>query len=173
MPVPDFNVLFVCIGNSARSLLAEALMTTMSKGRFKGHSAGLHPGGLINPFTVELIAEFDYPLHELRSKRWTEFTLSGAITLDYVIEICCDRNNQPLPKLSWPGTPLITAWCVEDPTVVTGSIENKRAVFRRVFGQIESRIALFLDLPHTTASRAVLEQDLEELEHQLALSQAG
>jgi arsenate reductase len=159
-------VLFVCAGNSARGLLAEALMTTMSKGRFKGYSAGIHPGGLVNPFAAELIQKLGYPLHELRSKRWTEYAGPNSLRLDYVISICSDDADLGLNHSSWPGDPTIGVWNIEDPTAATGSIDDKRTVFKRVYDRLQAHIELFLILPHCSFDREVLQQELNSF-HEL------
>jgi arsenate reductase (thioredoxin) len=160
MSQPVKNVLFICTGNSARGLLAEALLTVKSKGRFRGLSAGVHPGGLINPFAAELIQQAGYPLERLRCKRWEEFTGPNAIKVDFVISLC--EQVRQLPHPEWPGDPLVASWDIEDPTSTTGSIEEKREVFRRVCKQIEEHIELFLMLPHESFDRDVLRQELND-----------
>lgn len=152
------NVLFLCVGNSARGLLAEALLTIKSKGAFKGYSAGAHPGGLVNPFAAELIQQIGYPLETVRCKRWEEFSGENAIPMDYVITLCDQvaAMEQPL----WKGNPISASWEIEDPTATTGSIEEKRIVFKRAFDQIAEHIELFLMLPCTNFDRTILHQEL-------------
>lgn len=154
------HVLFICTGNSARGLLAEALLTVRSKGLFQGHSAGVHPGGLINPFAAELIGQAGYPLERLRCKRWDEFAGPQALQVDFVVSLC--KEVQKFPHPEWPGNPIIAAWDIEDPTSTTGSIEEKREVFKRVCKQVEAHVDLFLMLPHTSFDRDVLRQELNE-----------
>jgi arsenate reductase (thioredoxin) len=154
------HVLFVCTGNSARGLLAEALLSVKGKDLFEAYSAGVHPGGLINPFAAELIAQDGYPIERLRCKRWEEFVGPNARKLDYVISLCDQVLHVPQPE--WPGNPIVAAWNIEDPTSTMGSIEEKREVFRRVKKQIEEHIDLFLMLPHESFDRDVLRQELNE-----------
>ncbi|MGV3742879.1 MAG: arsenate reductase ArsC [Burkholderiaceae bacterium] len=154
------HVLFICMGNSARGLIAEALLNVRSKGLFHGHSAGVHPGGLINPFAAELIAQAGYPVERLRCKRWEEFTGPNASRLDYVICLC--DQVQGIPQPEWPGNPIVATWDIEDPTSTTGSIDEKRQVFQRVSKQIEEHIDLFLMLPHESFDRDVLRQELND-----------
>jgi arsenate reductase len=154
------HVLFICTGNSARGLLGEALMTVKSNGVFRGFSAGVHPGGLINPFAAELIQQTGYPLDRLRCKRWEEFSGANAVPVDFIISLCEHTGNFPQP--AWPGNPIIAAWNIEDPTSTTGSIEEKRRVFKRACRQIEEHIELFLLLPHNSFDREVLRQELND-----------
>ena len=154
------HVLFICMGNSARGLMAEALLNIKSKGLFHAHSAGVHPGGLINPFAAELIAQAGYPVERLRCKRWEEFIGPNARRLDFVICLC--DQVQGIPQPEWPGNPIIATWDIEDPTSTTGSIEEKREVFRRVSRQIEEHIDLFLMLPHDSFDHDVLRQELND-----------
>lgn len=160
MSKPVKHVLFICTGNSARGLLAEALLTVKSKGLFHGYSAGAHPGGLINPFAAELIAQTGYPTEKLRCKRWEEFTGPNAVKLDFVISLCERISKIQQPK--WSGNPIVASWDIEDPTATMGNIEEKREVFRRVCRQIEEHINLFLLLPHESFDRDVLHQELNE-----------
>lgn len=145
------NVLFLCTGNSARGLLAEAMLTIKSNGRFKAYSAGMHPGKLINPFAAELIQGLGYSLATMRAKRWNEFATETSVPLDYVITLC--RNTASMEHPAWPGNPLIRKWDIEDPTAVLGDIEAKRAVFKCAFDQLETHIDQFLSLPHHSAVR--------------------
>lgn len=135
-------------------------MTVKSKGRFQGLSAGVHPGGLINPFAAELIQQAGYPLERLRCKRWEEFSGPNAMQVDFVISLC--EQVRQLPHPEWPGDPILASWNIEDPTSTTGSIEEKREVFKRVYKQIEEYIELFLMLPHESFDRDVLRQELND-----------
>lgn len=135
-------------------------MSVKSNGVFRGFSAGVHPGGLINPFAAELIQQIGYPLEHLRCKRWEEFSGASAVPVDYIISLCDHAGNFPQP--AWPGNPIIAAWNIEDPTSTTGSIEEKRRVFKRVCRQIEEHIELFLLLPHNSFDREVLRQELND-----------
>ncbi len=154
------HVLFICMGNSARGLLAEALLNVKGKGLFHAYSAGVHPGGLINPFAAELIVQTGYPAEHLRCKRWEEFVGPHARRLDFVISLCDQTPRLPQPE--WPGNPILASWNIEDPTSTMGNIEEKRAVFRRVSKQIEEHIDLFLILPHESFDRDVLRQELND-----------
>ncbi len=160
MSQPVKHVLFICTGNSARGLLAEALLTMKSNGLFQGHSAGVHPGGLINPFAAELIQQTGYPIDRLRCKRWDEFSASQAAPVDFVISLCEQVRHFPQPD--WPGNPIVAEWKIEDPTAIVGNIDEKRKVFRRVSKQIEEHVDLFLMLPHQSFDRDVLRQELNE-----------
>lgn len=148
------NVLFLCTGNSARGLLAEALLAVKSKGCFQAYSAGIHPGTLINPFAAELIQNLGYPIKNMRCKRWNEFSTEASMPLDYVITLC--RNTANMHHPAWPGNPIIGKWDIEDPTAVLGNIEDKRAVFRRAFDQLEKRIEQFISIPHHQTDRDLL-----------------
>lgn len=145
------NVLFLCTGNSARGLLAEALLAVKGNGLFQAYSAGIHPGALINPFAAELIQHLGYSLSNMRSKRWNEFASENSVPLDYVITLC--RNTALMEHPAWPGNPIIGKWDIEDPTAVLGSIEEKRAVFKRAYDQLEKRIEQFISMPHHPGDR--------------------
>lgn len=140
-----YNVLFVCTGNSARSIMAEALLTTMGKGRFKGFSAGSNPGGTINPFAIEQVAATNYPLDQLRSKSWDEFSGSEAPHMDFIFTVCDNAAGEACPY--WPGHPVSAHWGFEDPAAAVGTDEQKREVFHKVFRQIMTRVNIFLSLP--------------------------
>lgn len=139
------NVLFLCTGNSARSIMAEALVTTMSKGRFKGYSAGSQPGGTVNPLAIEKVKETGYPLDNLRSKSWDEFAAAGAPHMDFIITVCDNAAGEACPI--WPGHPASAHWGFEDPAAVEGDDEQKRAAFTKIFKQIVGRMTTFLALP--------------------------
>jgi arsenate reductase len=140
-----YNVLFVCTGNSARSVMAEALLTSMGKGRFRGFSAGSHPTGAINPFAIEQVAHTGYPLDQLRSKSWDEFAGPDAPHMDFIFTVCDRAAGELCPV--WPGHPMSAHWGFEDPAAVTGSDEAKRAAFNRIFRQIMTRMNIFVSLP--------------------------
>ena len=140
------NVLFLCTGNSARSVMAEALVTILGKGRFKGYSAGSKPGGKVNPFAIEQIKNFDpaYPTSDMRSKSWDEFALHDAPHMDFIITVCDNAAGEVCPY--WPGRPATAHWSFEDPAHV-GSDEEKRASFNQIFKQILKRMNAFMELP--------------------------
>lgn len=143
-----YNVLFLCTGNSARSIMAEALATTMSKGRIKGFSAGSKPTGKVNPFAIEQVTTTGYPAADLRSKSWDEFAASGAPRMDFIITVCDNAAGEACPF--WPGHPATAHWGFEDPAAVDGGDEEKRAAFERIFGQIKARMQAFVSLPLDT-----------------------
>ncbi|GAB3455717.1 arsenate reductase ArsC [Massilia terrae] len=140
-----YNVLFLCTGNSARSVMAEALATTLSHGRFRGFSAGSKPAGKVNPFAIEKTDAIGYPSANLRSKSWDEFALPGASRMDFIITVCDNAAGEACPV--WPGHPATAHWGFEDPAAVAGSDAQKRAAFEQVFQQIQARMRMFVDLP--------------------------
>lgn len=144
------NVLFVCTGNSARSILGEALATTLSHGRLRGYSAGSHPGGKVNPFAAELCAQMYYAAHPLRSKSWDEFGIPGAPVMDLIITVCDSAAGEACPL--WLGHPSTAHWGLPDPAAVSGSDTDKRAVFRAIHDVMAKRIQMLLTLPVETMS---------------------
>ena len=155
------NVLFLCSGNSARSILAEAYLTFASRGRFVGHSAGSHPTGRVNPFALELLAKNGLPTVGLRSKNWDEFARPGAPAMDFVVTVCDNAAGEVCPI--WPGQPLNAHWGVEDPAAVQGSDDEKRKAFLKAFTQLSTRINLFLNLPIKNLDRTALKTRLQEI----------
>ncbi len=141
-----YNILFLCTGNSARSIMSEALSTILGKGLFKGFSAGSKPGGVVNPFAIEQIKKFapDYPTDEMRSKSWDEFALPDAEQMDFIITVCDNAAGETCPY--WPGRPATAHWSFEDPAHV-GSDAEKRASFAMIFQQIHKRMQAFMALP--------------------------
>jgi arsenate reductase len=137
------NVLFLCTGNSARSILAEAYLNHAGKGRFRAYSAGSHPGGKVNPFALELLREKGIPTQGLRSKSWDEFAAPGAPPLDFVFTVCDNAAGEVCPI--WLGRPLKEHWGVPDPAAVQGNDEEKRKAFLAAFTQLSSRIDAFLE----------------------------
>ena len=140
-----YNVLFLCTGNSARSVMAEALVTVLGNGRFVGYSAGSHPTGEVNPFAIEMIAPTGYNVSKLRSKSWDEFAEPDAPQMDFIITVCDNAAGETCPY--WPGSPATAHWGYEDPAAVQGTDEQKRDAFRKVFQQIAARTRLFTALP--------------------------
>ena len=134
------NVLFVCTGNSARSILAEAYLNAAGKGRFRAYSAGSHPAGTVNPYALELLDKHGLPIDGLRSKNWDEFARPGAPQLDFVFTVCDNAAGEICPL--WPGRPITAHWGIADPAAVGGSDTDKRAAFRRAFTEISARIDL-------------------------------
>lgn len=140
-----FNVLFLCTGNSARSILAEVLLNHVGKGRFRAFSAGSHPAGKVNPFALSLLAEKGLSVEGLRSKNWEEFSQQGAPTIDFVITVCDNAAGEVCPI--WPGRPITAHWGIEDPAAVEGSDAEKKAAFNKAFRLLHRRIDLFTNLP--------------------------
>jgi arsenate reductase (thioredoxin) len=157
----SLNVLFLCTGNSARSILAESMLNTMGAGRFKAYSAGSHPTGRVNPFATELLQKNRLPTDGLRSKSWDEFAAVGAPRLDFVFTVCDDAAGEACPV--WPGQPITAHWGVEDPAAVEGSDDEKRRAFFRAYNVLQNRIQLFLNLPLLKLDRLVLKQRLDEI----------
>ncbi|OWW23022.1 arsenate reductase ArsC, partial [Noviherbaspirillum denitrificans] len=126
-----YNILFLCTGNSARSIMAEALISTMGEGRFRGFSAGSHPGGRVNPFAIEQVKAIGYPIENLRSKSWDEYAGIDAVQMDFIVTVCDNAAGELCPV--WPGRPVSAHWGFEDPAAVEGSDDVKRAAFDRIF----------------------------------------
>lgn len=136
------NVLFLCTGNSARSILAEALMNRLGEGRFIAYSAGSRPAGKVNPYAVALLRELDFPVEGLRSKSWDEFAAPESPTMDYIFTVCDNAAGESCPI--WPGNPATDHWGIPDPAAVEGSEADKRAAFATAYRSMEERIRTFL-----------------------------
>ncbi len=161
MDQATYNVLFLCTGNSARSILAESLLNQLGKGRFLAYSAGSHPAGQVNPFALELLEKNHYPTAELRSKPWDEFARIESPRLDFVITVCDNAAGEVCPV--WPGQPMTAHWGVPDPAAVVGSDEEKRRAFLDAMNQMQRRISLFVNLLFTTLDGMKLEQAVREI----------
>jgi len=155
------NVLFLCTGNSARSVMAETLLNHWGKGRFKAYSAGSHPTGKVNPYTLDLLEKLKLPTADLRSKSWDEFAAAGAPALDFVFTVCDNAAGEVCPI--WPGQPIKAHWGFPDPAAFVGPEAEKRAQFADVFRQIESRIKIFTALPLERLSRLAIRHEVEKL----------
>jgi len=155
------NVLFLCTGNSARSILAEAYLNAAGKGRFTAYSAGSHPGGKVNPFALELLEKNGLPTTGLRSKNWDEFARPGAPKLDFVFTVCDNAAGETCPL--WPGHPVTAHWGIADPAALTGADEAKRKAFLRAFTELSARINLLLALPVEKLDRLTLKGKLDEI----------
>jgi arsenate reductase (thioredoxin) len=140
-----YDVLFLCTGNSARSILAESIMNRLGKGQFRGFSAGSHPNGLVNPLAVDLLKQLDFPTDGLRSKSWDEFAGPSGPHFDFVITVCDNAAGEACPV--WPGTPITAHWGIPDPATVEGTEIEKKAAFVQAFKAMDRRIKLFLSLP--------------------------
>ena len=156
-----YNVLFLCTGNSARSIMAEALVTTMGKGRFKGFSAGSHPGGAVNPFAIEQVANTGYPINDLRSKSWDEFGTPDAPHMDFIFTVCDNAAGETCPY--WPGHPMSAHWGFEDPAAAVGTDEEKRAAFQRIFRQIMARMNIFVSLPLHMLEKNAIQREIQAI----------
>ncbi len=159
-----FNVLFLCTGNSARSILAEVMMNAMGAPRFKAYSAGSQPNGRVNPFAIELLQKNRLPVEGLRSKSWDEFAAPGAPGLDFVFTVCDNAAGEVCPI--WPGQPITAHWGVEDPAAVEGSDDEKRKAFFHAYNRLHNRIQLFLSLPLAKLDRVALTKRLTEIGRQ-------
>ena len=161
MESKTYNVLFVCTGNSARSIMAETLLNAMGKGRFKAFSAGSHATGKVNPLALELIAKNRLSTEGLRSKNWDEFAVAGAPEMQFVFTVCDQAAGEVCPV--WPGQPMSAHWGVDDPAAVTGSDEDKRKAFFNAYNQLANRISIFLNLPLDKLDRLALQKKLDEI----------
>ena len=155
------NVLFLCTGNSARSILAEAYLNSAGKGRFRAYSAGSHPAGRVNPFALELLAKNRIDASGLRSKNWDEFAMPGAPQMDFVFTVCDNAAGEFCPN--WPGQPMTAHWGIADPAAVTGSDDDKRNAFRKALAEMTTRIDLLLRLPIDQVDGLVLKKKLDEI----------
>ena len=155
------NVLFLCTGNSARSILAEACLNARGRGRFAAHSAGSHPAGKVNPFALELLRKHGIDTGGLRSKSWDEFARAGAPGMDFVFTVCDNAAGEACPV--WPGQPVTAHWGVEDPATARGTDDEKRKAFLKAFTELATRINLLLSLPIEKLDRLSLTAKLDEI----------
>lgn len=156
-----YNVLFLCTGNSARSILAEAVLNRLGVGRFRALSAGSDPKGQVHPMSIALLRQMDMPTEALRSKSWDEFARADAPELDFIVTVCDNAAGEVCPI--WPGHPMTAHWGVEDPAAVSGSDEQKRAAFETAYRELESRIKSFLGLPFDTLDNTQLKKRMGEI----------
>jgi len=162
----SYNVLILGTGNSARSIMAEALFNTMGHGVFKAYSAGSSPTGVVNRFAIEEIRGTGYPKKNLRSKSWLEFSQPKAPAMDFVITVCDDAAKEICPE--WHGRPLTAHWQIEDPAAIEGSFDEKKEAFKKTFLQIQKRIDLFTQLPLAHLDQKFLNQGMDKIEKELA-----
>jgi len=160
-PPKPLNVLFLCTGNSARSIIAEAIMNREGRGRFQAWSAGSHPKGEVNANTLSLLKGLHYPTDDYRSKSWDEFAQPGAPKLDFVFTVCDDAAAEVCPI--WPGQPMTAHWGIPDPAAVEGADVEKSLAFREAFRSMETRIKLFLSLPLASIDRMRLKERLDAI----------
>ena len=156
-----YNVLVLCTGNSARSILGEALFNALGKGRFIAHSAGSKPAGQVNPFALELLKQQGFGTEGLRSKSWDEFAVPGAPEFDFIFTVCDNAAGEACPL--WLGKPATAHWGIPDPAAVTGDDATKRAAFRKASEQLARRIQLFMNLPIEKLDKLVLKEKLAEI----------
>ena len=158
-----FNVLFLCTGNSARSILAESILRKDGAGRFRAFSAGSHPKGRVNPFALKVLHTFDYPTDGFRSKSWDEFAPPDAPQMDFVFTVCDDAASETCPV--WPGHPMTAHWGIEDPAAVEGSDVEKERAFNTAFRYMRNRITCFIALPLARLDKMALTNRLREIGH--------
>jgi arsenate reductase len=155
------NVLFLCTGNSARSIMAEALLGVLGKDRFAAYSAGSHPSGRVQPLALELAAKLGYPTEKLRSKSWDEYAVPGAPRMDFIITVCDNAAGEVCPI--WPGQPIAAHWGVADPAAVEGSEDARRAAFRDAFVVLRRRVELLIALPIDKLDQLASERELRAI----------
>jgi arsenate reductase len=155
------NVLFLCTGNSARSILAEAFLNQEGKGRFRAFSAGSFPKGAVNPVALALLGQLGYPTDGLRSKSWDEFALPGAPQMDFVFTVCDQAAGEVCPV--WPGQPVSAHWGIPDPAAVEGTDAEKMQAFREALRMLSNRIGVFIELPFDKLDRIKLKTRLDDI----------
>lgn len=156
-----YNVLFLCTGNSARSILAESILNHVGGGKFRGYSAGSHPKGEVHPIALELLRAEGMPTSGLRSKAWDEFASPGAPEMDFVFTVCDQAAGEACPL--WPGTPVTAHWGVPDPAAVDGDGVTKKTAFRSAFAQLDRRIRLLASLRISELDRLTLKQKVDQI----------
>lgn len=161
MASQPFNVLFLCTGNSARSIMAEGILNSLGKNKFKAFSAGSHPAASVNSLALELLEKNRLPTIGLRSKDWSEFFRPGAPFMHFVFTVCDQAAAEPCPV--WPGQPMTAHWGVQDPAAVEGTVEERRRAFVKAYTELHRRITLFVNLPFDSLDQLALNQKLEEI----------
>ena len=161
LPDQPYNVLFLCTGNSARSVFGEVILNKIGAGKFKAYSAGSHPAGSVNPHTLTLLQRLGFPTEGLRSKSWDEFSRPGAPQLDFVFTVCDNAANEVCPV--WPGQPMTAHWGVPDPAAAKGDDKAIDFAFREAFAILQRRIELFSNLPVRSLDRMSLKNKLDEI----------
>jgi arsenate reductase len=166
-----YNVLFLCTGNSARSILGESIVNQLGQGRFKGFSAGSQPRGQVHPYSLDLLNSLRFPTDGLGSKSWDVFAAAGAPPMDFIFTVCDDAAGEACPV--WPGHPMTAHWGVPDPAAAQGSEIERRAAFRQAFAALENRIKNFLSLPLATLDRMTLQARLDAIGRQRPAASAA
>ncbi|MES2237131.1 MAG: arsenate reductase ArsC [Pseudomonadota bacterium] len=156
-----YNVLFLCTGNSARSILAEAILNANGKERFRAYSAGSHPSGTVNPYAIELLQKNRIPTDSLHSKNWSVFAVPEAPQLDFVFTVCDNAAGEVCPV--WLGQPMTAHWGIEDPAAVEGSEAEKRRALFTAYNQLNRRISFFLNLPLAKLDGMALKKELDDI----------
>lgn len=156
-----YNILFLCTGNSARSIMAETILNANGNGRFKAYSAGSHPSGTVNPYALEQLQLIDCPVRGLRSKSWEEFATPDAPHMDFVITVCDNAAGETCP--AWPGEPVTAHWSFMDPSGAKGTHDEIHHVFAKVCREIKTRIDLFLSLPIAKLEKLALQRELDRI----------
>lgn len=166
-----YNVLFLCTGNSARSIMAEAILNQKGRGRFSAYSAGSHPSGAVRPEAIRQLERAHLPTRGLRSKSWDEFARPGAAQLDFVFTVCDNAASEVCPI--WPGQPMTAHWGIPDPASVQGSEEDRARAFRDAFFLLDRRISLFLSLPMSSLDYLSLKRELDKIGKQSRESESN
>jgi len=166
----SYNVLFLCTGNSVRSILAESLLNHWGQGRFTAFSAGSFPKGQVHPLALELLKRMDLPTENLRSKSWDEYAAPGAPPLDFIFTVCDNAAGEVCPV--WPGKPVTAHWGIADPAAAEGSDAEKAFAFRKAFKELEARIKLFLQLPIGSLDQMTLDEKLRAIGREPSTSAA-
>jgi len=156
-----YNVLFLCTGNSARSIIAEAILNKVGAGKFRGYSAGSHPKGRVHPETLKLLQSLDYDIGGLRSKSWDEFAGPGAPPIDFVFTVCDNAAAETCPY--WPGQPMTAHWGVPDPVAATGTLAEMALAFKDTYRMLNQRIGIFTSLPLRSLDRLTLQNKLKDI----------
>ncbi|GLR68525.1 arsenate reductase [Acidocella aquatica] len=156
-----YNVMFLCTGNTARSILAESILRKEGAGHFHAYSAGSHPKGTVNPFALKVLESFGYPTTGLRSKSWDEFSAPGAPAMDFIFTVCDNAAGELCPI--WPGHPITAHWGIDDPAAVTGNDIQIEKAFVEAFKYLKNRIGLFLSLPLASVDKMALGTRLHEI----------
>ncbi len=161
MTTNAYNVLFLCTGNSARSILAECVLNRLGRGRFQAYSAGSHPRGTVHPYALDLLRRQNYAVDNLRSKPWDEFAVPDAPKLDFVFTVCDNAAGEVCPI--WPGQPMTAHWGLPDPAAIEGSEAEQRAAFADTMRRLHSRIGIFVSLPLSSLDRLSLQSRLSAI----------
>jgi protein-tyrosine-phosphatase len=161
MPERKFNVLFLCTGNSARSIMAEAILNRESEARFVAYSAGSHPKGAVHPYALDLLQKLNYPTRDFRSKSWDEFASDGAARMDFVFTVCDSAAAEVCP--AWPGQPITAHWGVPDPAAAEGTEAERRLAFADAYRMLSNRIGIFVNLPIASLDRLSLQKRLTDI----------